>query len=65
MKIRKVAVTVSRTINLGNYESKRAEYSLTAEILDDDDYDEAKQVVQEEACKQLDRLLDKILLNAS
>ena len=39
MKVKTISVLRSRTINLGNFESSRLEFSASAELEDGDDYD--------------------------
>lgn len=48
MKIKEISVTVSRTFNLGNYESLRLEAGAVADLQDGEGPDDARQKLIEE-----------------
>jgi hypothetical protein len=41
MKVRNISVTRSRTINLGNFESSRLEFTATADLEDGETFEDA------------------------
>lgn len=53
MRIREISVTVSRTFNLGNYESLRLEAGATGELQDGDDIGAGRAALLEEARESL------------
>lgn len=54
MKIKHVAVSVGRTVNMGNYESLRASITLEAEIDPDEEVTEVRKFLNIQAAKELD-----------
>jgi hypothetical protein len=53
---RRIEVTLSRTINLGNYESFKPQVGLTVDVPDNEDLQEAYDVVYSIVSEQLDKM---------
>ncbi len=61
MKILRIAITKSRTINLGDYNSKKAELTLDIEVNGNEDYDTVVKAADIECNTRLKELLDSLL----
>lgn len=57
MKFNEVKVSLGRTINLGNYESSRVDFSLSAIVEDGDSIDDVISTVRAKCDRELDKLI--------
>ena len=55
MKVKEISVSVSRKINLGNYESEGLIFSATIELSENDDFEDKKAELLENLQNSLDQ----------
>ena len=55
---RRIGYKIGRTVNLGNFESIRIDIETSATISDDQDIDEAKEILFTELCEDLNERCD-------
>ena len=61
MKVNYVEVSVGKTVNIGNYESVRAEVRLGATLDPDDKVTEVRRVLNIQAAQELDVTLKNMI----
>ena len=56
---RRIEITLSKTINLGNYESSKVQVGLTTDVPDDANLQEAYDMIESMVLAQLNKTIEK------